>query len=165
MLSVVSGIHRRGAVSWNVSPVDKEGLLCPKAYKRSESLYFLILSFHLFIFGCAGLRRCAGFSLVVASRGYSLVAVYSFLTAVAALVEKLLEDGPSGARASAAVAPGLEGTGSIVAAHRLRCSVACAISPDQGSNLYLLHWQAASSPISHKEALSFLIQDMLKILE
>ena len=146
MLSVVSGIHRRGAVSWKVSPVGKEWLLCPKAYRRSESLYFLILPFYLFIFGCAGLRRCAGFSLVVASRGYSLVAVSSFLTAVAALVEKLLEDGPSGARASAAGAPGLVSTGSIVAAHRLSCSVACAIFPDQGSNLCLLHWQAASSP-------------------
>ena len=28
---------------------------------------------YLFVFGCAGLHCCAGFSLLVASRGYSLV--------------------------------------------------------------------------------------------
>ena len=29
-------------------------------------------------------------------------------------------------------------------AHRLSCSLACGIFPDQGSNLCLLHWQADS---------------------
>ena len=31
---------------------------------------------------------------------------------------------------------------SLVAEHGLRCSVACGIFPDQGSNLSPLHWQA-----------------------
>ena len=36
--------------------------------------------FNLFIFGCVGLRCCEGFSLVVASGGYSLVVVSRLLT-------------------------------------------------------------------------------------
>ena len=39
-----------------------------------------------FVFGCAGLRCCAGFSLLVASRGYSLVAMRRLLIAVASLI-------------------------------------------------------------------------------
>ena len=45
---------------------------------------------------------------------------------------------------SAAVAPGLQSTRSIFAAHGLGCSVACGILPDQASNLCLLHWQMDS---------------------
>ena len=41
--------------------------------------------FYLFIFGCAGLHCCVGFSLVAASRGYSLVAVRRLLIVVASL--------------------------------------------------------------------------------
>ena len=40
--------------------------------------------------------------------------------------------------------------GSIVAAHELSCSVACGIFLNQGSNPYLLHWQADSLPLSHQ---------------
>ena len=36
--------------------------------------------FNLCIFGCVGLRCCEGFSLVVASGGYSLVVVSRLLT-------------------------------------------------------------------------------------
>ena len=32
----------------------------------------------------------------------------------------------------------------------LTCSEACGISPDQGSNLCFLHWQADSLPLSHQ---------------
>ena len=51
-----------------------------------------------------GLHCYVGFSLVVASRGCSLVAVLRLLTEVASLVE---EHGLWGARASVVVAPGL----------------------------------------------------------
>ena len=44
-------------------------------------IYFKII--YLFIFACAGSSCCAGFSLVAASRGCSLVAV--FFIAVASL--------------------------------------------------------------------------------
>ena len=36
--------------------------------------------------------------------------------------------------------------------HRLSCSVACGILPDQGSNLCLLYWQTESLPLSHQES-------------
>ena len=38
-------------------------------------LYKNFFCFDLFIFGCVGLHCCEGFSLVVASGGYSLVVV------------------------------------------------------------------------------------------
>ena len=38
----------------------------------------------------------------------------------------------------------LEHEGLVVVAHRLSCSAACGIFPDQGSNLWTLHWQADS---------------------
>ena len=51
-----------------------------------------------------GLRCFTGFSLFVASRGYSLVAVHRLLIAVASLVA---EHGFGGGRASVVAAPGL----------------------------------------------------------
>ena len=41
-------------------------------------------------------------------------------------------------------------TGSVVVAHRLSCSAACGIFPDQGSNPCSLHWQADSQPLRHQ---------------
>ena len=38
----------------------------------------------------------------------------------------------------------------LVTQHTFRCSMACGIFPDQGSNLYPLHWQADSHPLSHQ---------------
>ena len=40
--------------------------------------------------------------------------------------------------------------GSVVVAHGPRCSVACGIFPDQGSNPCPLHWQADSQPLHHQ---------------
>ena len=40
--------------------------------------------------------------------------------------------------------------GSVVVAHRLCCSMACGILPDQGSNPCPLHWQADSQPLRHQ---------------
>ena len=42
---------------------------------------------------------------------------------------------------SVVVAPGLQGTGSTLVAHRLSCSTACGTFPDQGSNWCHLHLQ------------------------
>ena len=47
----------------------------------------------------------------------------------------------------------LQGTGSIVVARGLSCSVAGGIFLDQGSNLCLLHWQADLHPWATSEAL------------
>ena len=39
---------------------------------------------------------------------------------------------------------------SVVVAHRLSCSAACGIFPDQGSNPCPLHWQTDSQPLRHQ---------------
>ena len=38
----------------------------------------------------------------------------------------------------------------VVVTHGLRCSAACGIFPDQGSNTCPLHWQADSQPLRHQ---------------
>ena len=40
--------------------------------------------------------------------------------------------------------------GSVVVPGRLRCSTTCGISLDQGSFLYLPHWQLGSQPLVHQ---------------
>ena len=51
---------------------------------------------------------------------------------------------------SVVVAPKLQSTGSRVVVHRLSCSKAYGIFPDQRQNLCLLHWHADSLPLSHQ---------------
>ena len=71
-----------------------------------------------------GLRCCTGFSLVVASRGYSLVAVCRFLTVVASLD---MEQWALGCVGLVAEAPGFESTGLVAVVHELSSSKACGI--------------------------------------
>ena len=91
-----------------------------------------------------GLGGRVGFSLVVASEGYSLVALHSLLVVVASLVRL------QGTQPVLVVAPELESTGSIVAVNGLGCSTVCGIFPGQGLNLCLLHWQADSLLLTHQ---------------
>ena len=65
--------------------------------------------------------------LVVASGGYSLVVGRGLLVVAASLVQN-----------------GLQSTGEIVVVHRLSCSAACGIFPDQGLHICPLHWQVDS---------------------
>ena len=51
---------------------------------------------------------------------------------------------------------GLQSTGPVVVAHRLRCLEACGIFLDQESNPCLLRWQVDSLPLSHQEVLGLL---------
>ena len=51
---------------------------------------------------------------------------------------------------SVVVVPRLQSKGLIFVAHELPFSMACGISPDQGSNLCLLHWQADSLSLGHQ---------------
>ena len=104
-------------------------------------VFFNVYLFILFS-AVLGLSYCTGFSLVVESRGYFLIAM-RLLIAVASLVAEL---GLQGARTSVAVAPGLEDTGAAVGAHRLSCPEASGIFPDQRSNSCLLHWQVDCLP-------------------
>ena len=72
-------------------------------------IYILFKKMLLFIFGCAGFSLLFGFSLVVVSRGYSLVAVLGFLITVASLVA---EHRLQGTWASTVVARELSSCGS-----------------------------------------------------
>ena len=81
-----------------------------------------------------GLHFCAGFSLVLETRSYSLAGVCRLLIAV---ISPVAEHRLWGSQASAVVAHGLYGTGSILVVHGLSCSTARGIFPDQGSNLCL----------------------------
>ena len=102
------------------------------------------------------LHRCAGFSLVVESRGYSPVVVCGLFIAMTSLccrqntssrVHRLQWLWHMGL---AVVVPEFQRTGSIVVVHPLSCSVVCGIFLGQGSNPCLLHWQADSLPRRHQ---------------
>ena len=87
-----------------------------------------------------------GFSGVVASRSYSLLAIRGLLTEVASPVA---EHGLWSVRAS------------VVVAHRLSYSKECGIFPDQGLNPCLWHWQMDSYPLSHQGSPSSLFPSRL----
>ena len=50
---------------------------------------------------------------------------------------------------SVVAALGLHSVGSVVVEHKLSCSPACGIFPDQGSNLCLLHCRQILYHLSH----------------
>ena len=97
-----------------------------------------------------GLCCCVGFSVVVMSRGSSLVVAHRLLIAVVSLVA---EHGLQGMQASGVTAPRFQSAGSVVVAHGLRYPEASGIFPDQGLNLCLLHWHVDSLPLSYKRSL------------
>ena len=117
------------------------------AYHQYQDLLFFknITVLYLFL-TVLGLCCCAGFSLIVASGGYSLVAVLRCLIVVASIVGHVFQ----GSWAPAVVAPGLQSTDSVGVVHGLSYCTACEIISDQGSNLRLLHWQVDTSPLSYK---------------
>ena len=111
------------------------------------STVFSLLLFYLFL-AVLGLCCCIGFSLVVASRGCSLVTVQRLLSAVASLAAEPRFQGAQ-FQFSSCGSWSLEHS-SIVGVHGLSCSEACGIFLDQGSNPCLLHWQVDSLPLSHQ---------------
>ena len=113
-----------------------------KVQKRTDSLKFLNF---IYYFGCAGFSLLHGLSLVSASGGYSLAVMHRFLIVVAS--HSGVQD--LGYTGSVVGVPRLQSEGSIFVAHELRFSTAHGISPDQGSNPGLLHWQADSLSLSH----------------
>ena len=86
-----------------------------------------------------------GLSPVVASRDYSLVAMPRLLIEFSCCGARTL-----GCRASVVVALGLSSCGSWALEHRLSCSMACGIFPDQRSNWCLLYCQVDSLPPDHQ---------------
>ena len=100
-----------------------------------EDSFFGVLFIYLFIFGCVR-------SSLLCTRAFSSCGEQGLLFVV---VRRLLLAVASHCRARA-----LGAQASVVVAHGLSCSVACGIFPDQGSNLYPLHWQADSQPLGHQ---------------
>ena len=124
-------------------------------YHFNEILFYLKIVYIYYLFSTVlGLSCCVGFSIVVASGGYSQFVVQGLLIAVASLV---VEQGLQGAGASEVEAHGLSGFHSWALdytlnslAHRLSCSVAGRIFLDQGWNPWVLHWQAESLTLNHQ---------------
>ena len=108
--------------------------------------------FNLFILAVLDPPCCAGFSRVVVSRGRSLLRSAGFslgwllLSQIMSSRECRLQQ--LWLIGSVVVAPKLYSTVSTVVVHRLSCSAAYGILPDQGLNPCLLHWQADSLPLS-----------------
>ena len=100
-----------------------------------------------FFFGCVGSSLLHA-SLVGASGDYSSLWCTGFslrwLLLLRSMGSRVHGLQLLGRAASVVVACGLYCADSVVVAHGLCCSTACRIFPEQGSNLFLLHWQADS---------------------
>ena len=112
-----------------------------------QSCFFSSFCFYLFIVGCAGSLLVHRFSLVLASRGYSLVGVRASHCSGFSCCRAWALCGQT----SIAVVCGLSSCDSwslehklTIVAHGLSCSAACGIFRDWALNLRLLHWQADS---------------------
>ena len=100
--------------------------------KQLSFLFYFILFIYLWL--CWVFVSVRGLSPVVASRGHS-----SSRCAGLSLSRPLLLR-----------STGSRHAGSVIVAHGPRCSVACGIPPDQGSNPCPLNWQADSQPLRHQ---------------
>ena len=99
-------------------------------------IFLKILFIYLFIYLwlCWVFVSVQGLSPVAASGGHS-----SSWCAGLSLSRPLLLQSTGSRRA-----------GSVIVAHGPRCSAACGIFPNQGSNPCSLHWQADSQPLRHQ---------------
>ena len=107
--------------------------------------------FYIFLFGCAGSSLPGRLSLVVASGGYFLVAVWGLLCCRARALG-----------CTALCSCGSMGSAGV--AHRLSCSTTCGIVLNQGSNPCLLHLPADSLLLHHQGSLlmlSFVLWSLL----
>ena len=77
---------------------------------------------------------------------FSLVDMHKLLTEVVSGCQAQA----LGTQASVVVTCGLRSCGSVVVVHGLSCPMPCGIFPDQGSNLWFLHWQADSLSLRHQ---------------
>ena len=119
------------------------------------TIFFYNFMYHVFILGCAGSLLLhwlflwlweAGATLQLRCLGFSLRWLL-LLQSMGSRVHGLQQLRHV---ASVVAAPRLYSTGSVVVAHKLSCSVAYGIFPDQGWNPCLLHWQIYSLLVSHR---------------
>ena len=117
---------------------------CPQPsnpFKRQPippcSFFFFFNVIYLFILFLAvlGLCFCARAFSSCGKWGPLFIAVRGPLTIAASLLLR---------------STGSRRAGSVIVAHGPRCSAACGIFPDQGSNLCPLHWQVDSQPLRHQ---------------
>ena len=93
-----------------------------------------------------GLHCCTGFSLVVASSGYSKCWYRaSHCSSFPCCGAQALRRTGFSSWGTWAL-----DTGSVVVAHQLSCPLAREIFRDQGSRPCLLHWQGYSLPLTHQ---------------
>ena len=97
-------------------------------------IFYLFIYLFIYFWLCWVFVSARGLSPVAASRGHS-----SSRCAGLSLSRPLLLRS-TGSRCA----------GSVVVAHGPRCSAACGIFLDQGSNPCPLHWQADSQPLRHQ---------------
>ena len=94
-----------------------------------------------------GLHCCARASLTAVNRGHSPLQ-WAGSSCCGARGSRRAGFSSCGMRA---VVPGLSSAGSALVAHRVTCSAARGIFPDQASELYLsCYWQADSLPLSRQ---------------
>ena len=104
-------------------------------FRHQNGDFFLNKFIYLFL-AALGLRCCKQVSLFAVSGGYSSMLCAGFSLWWFLFVAEH--------RLQAHRLQQLWHEGSVVVAHRLSCSVACGIFPDQGSNPCPLHWQVDS---------------------
>ena len=109
-------------------------LICENYLPYNHLAIFLNIYLFIYLWLCWVFLSVRGLSLVAASGGHS-----SSPCAGLSLSRPLLLRS-TGSRCA----------GSVVVAHGPRCSMACGIFPDQGSNPCPLHWQADSQPLRHQ---------------
>ena len=107
------------------------------------------------------LRCCSNFSLAVASRGYSLVAVQGLLVVEASPiaeyrleVRELQQFQHAG---SAVAAHRLWSAGSVAVVHELSFPETRGIFPNQDANSRPLHWQVGSYPLGHQGSPTYIL--------
>ena len=109
-------------------------------YSDSAFIYLFIFKIYLFILVCTGSSLLCGLFSNCGEQGLLSSHVQASCCRAQAL----------GVWASVASAPGLWSTGLVAVGYRLRCSAACGIFLDQGSNLSFRHWQVDSLPLSQQ---------------
>ena len=121
---------------------------CPLQW-QVDFFSFINLFIFIYLFLAAlGLRCCMRAFSSCSEQGLLFVVVHVLLIAVASLVveHRLQAHGLHQLWhvSSVVMAHELQSTGSVVVVHRLSCSTACGIFPDQGSNPCSLRWQVDS---------------------
>ena len=127
------------AISTTILPAHTHTAHVHNAHLRDRTVwdpkgFFFKIYLFIYFWLCWVFVSVRGLSVVVASGGHS-----SSRCAGLSPSRPLLLWSTSSRRA-----------GSAIVAHGPRCSAACGIFPDQGSNLCALHWQADSQPLRHQ---------------